>query len=141
MSKSTIESITLDAFKEIKIDFTGSDLLKAVRLHQRCEKTFDSTIFRALRQLREDGKINYICTDIKGSQFRKAIYTVKALPKKVDRANLPKLFQDWNDWSGRIVNMTIDEIESKYSKDGANWHLAIFEYLTGNWNFIATIGE
>ena len=140
MSKQSIESIVLDTFKELNVDFTGRELLEAVRFHPRCEYTFDSTIFRALRKLRENGKINYNCIDIKKSQFRKAIYMVKALSLKIPKDKLPKEFSKWSAFSGRISNMTINEIEKRYFEDTKKWNLSIFEYIRGSWNFITTIG-
>jgi hypothetical protein len=62
-----------EVYNKMPNEFYGLDFLRKVRERSGRFYVFDDTILRYLRELREEGKINYKVIDQKRSKYKKEI--------------------------------------------------------------------
>jgi len=71
--KTSVESATLIAFKKMPDKFSGLRLAKRVQRMTGRKELYPATVLRKLRLLREQGKINFECTNKLRSLYRKRL--------------------------------------------------------------------
>ena len=71
VSKATVKDATHLAFNQQKQFFPILDLVRAVRAITGREYLMDGTILRRLRELREDGFVNYEVFDTQKAKYKK----------------------------------------------------------------------